>query len=307
MTRAWIITLVVACGAPSAPSAPSAPTGLPAAMIAGPAGADDPIVATVGGRPVYGSCVAAQVARDPRLDRRAALGECVDFELLAQAAEARGAGAATEVAEVTHRALVSRLVELDFERRVSKPEDLPAQIEAGLARNRANMARPELRLSQYVRIKVDRNAPSDRDAAARALADRIHAALADETGLLAKNVEETARRLGTGAGFELETNRIRVADPAAIVPAYQGDDLAVAQALFAIPEVGRVSPVFRTAAGWDFVLLEELVPAKVFTREEVVARLFDAARRDEFVAWCERVRAELHIEVIKHPELLGPS
>jgi len=54
-----------------------------------PAGPGDAVVATVGGRPVWASCVAAQAARGTRT-RRAALGECVDFELLAQAAEARG-------------------------------------------------------------------------------------------------------------------------------------------------------------------------------------------------------------------------
>jgi hypothetical protein len=53
------------------------------------AAADDVVVALAAGRPVYGSCVAAQAERG-HLSRDAALRECIDFELMAQEAERRG-------------------------------------------------------------------------------------------------------------------------------------------------------------------------------------------------------------------------
>lgn len=296
MKRA-VLALVAACGGSGGePVVPAPPRTAPAALVATPA-AGDVVVATVAGRPVYGSCVAAQAARG-HLDRRAALDECIAFELLAQAAEIRGAQHAGEVAEATRRALVSRLVETDFERRIRGPEDLPVQIEAAFSEVKAYLNRPELRASQYVRVKVDDKVPDAVAAKARAVADRIHAALADETGLFSTNVEEVAHRLGDNQGFELEINRIRPSPAAALVPPY-------AKALFEIPEVGRVSPVFRTAWGWDFTLLEQVIPARLFTRDEVVRDLFPKVQRAAFVAWCDQLRTQLGVRVEENVAALG--
>jgi hypothetical protein len=268
-------------------------------MTAQPSGPDDAIVATVGGRPVYAACVAAQAGRN-HLTREAALRECVDFELLAQAADARGLAADHEVVLETRRELVSRLVETDFERRVRTPADLAPQVEAELARNQNRMERPELRRSFYIRVLVPDKASADVDAAAHALADRIHAALANEVGLFAVNAREIAERVARGSGASLDMQEFKPAVQGYTVPAYDA-------ALFSIPEVGRVSEVARTPWGYDILLLTEIIEHKIFTRDEVVPLIFADARRVEFVRWANAIREQLAVTVLRDDSLLDPK
>src|SRR5262245_17970595 len=117
---ALALASVAACsGAPDPASTPRAAQAV--SLVAPARGSDDVVVAQVNGRPVWGSCVAAQLQRMPAATRDGALRECVDFELLAQAAETRGLAAQAEVTDETRRALVSRLVETGFEDRHRSP------------------------------------------------------------------------------------------------------------------------------------------------------------------------------------------
>src|SRR5262245_24622681 len=99
------LLVLVACGSSKAP-APPTPTGPPAAWLPTPA-ADDVQVATVNGKPVWGSCVTAQGAH--AASKQDALKQCIDFELMAQAADARGLATDPDVALATRTALVSQL------------------------------------------------------------------------------------------------------------------------------------------------------------------------------------------------------
>ncbi|HWU88103.1 MAG TPA: hypothetical protein VN253_12540, partial [Kofleriaceae bacterium] len=99
----WIA--IAACGG-AAEAPPRARAGA-APAVSPPEGREDAAVASVNGRPVWGSCVAHQAARGAA-SREAALAECIDFELLAQAAEARGLAADPEVGEAARRAMVGR-------------------------------------------------------------------------------------------------------------------------------------------------------------------------------------------------------
>src|SRR5688500_1194279 len=115
----WLLVFAIACGGSKSPSAP-APSGPPASFIAAPA-RDDVQVATVNGRPVWGSCVTGQGARGATRDE--ALAQCIDFELLAQAAEARGLAVDPDVVLATRTALVSQLVAREYEDKYDGPED----------------------------------------------------------------------------------------------------------------------------------------------------------------------------------------
>ena len=287
---------VLACGGSTAP--PPQPVGLPAAMVATAAGSADVVVAQVAGRPVWGSCVAAQVGRG--VNRDVALRDCIDFELLAQVAEARGFGLDREVADETKRALVSRLVETDFERRYRTPADLAAQLDRAFAEDdtQTRMNRPELRESFYVRVVIPELAPPAADAVARAVADKIHAALADETGLFPNHVTDVAYKVANDSAVTLELKAYPIA--------YRGGGTVAAyeQALFAIPEVGQVSPVFRTKWGWDVVLLTKLIEAKQFTRDEVEPIKFASLRREEFDKWVDSIRLSLGVTVLTNKALL---
>ncbi|HSS01864.1 MAG TPA: hypothetical protein VLM79_32625, partial [Kofleriaceae bacterium] len=273
------ILLVAAAGCGAPPSAPSGPAV--AAIVATPKlTPDDTEVARVNGRPVWSSCVAVQAGaaaagRAPDELRRSALDQCVAFELLSQAAEARGLAAGREVAEATRTAAVNRLVEIDFEQRYKTPDDLKQAVDIVMERNAWRMHILELRASTFARFDVPAGAPHDVDARAHALADKLAAELAGETGLFGVHLSEAAKRIGAGSDIQLETTDVR--------PTHQDDLVApYAKALYSIPEVGRIAPPVRTQWGWDVVLWTGGIEARERTRDEVVADLFPELRRQQF-------------------------
>src|SRR5688500_12830444 len=103
------ILVLSACG--HGASTPPEPVRhvVPTTAEAQPAGADDLVVARVDGRPVYGSCVRAQVA-GLGVDVAAALDQCVAFELLAGAADAQGLRADEDVGDAWRREMVRALI-----------------------------------------------------------------------------------------------------------------------------------------------------------------------------------------------------
>ena len=279
-------------GAASGPAPVVAPTVIATPRLT----ADDAPVARVNGRPVWASCVAVQarkVAAGTEADRRAtALDQCVAFELLAQAAEARGEAGAPEVAEAARTAEVNRLVETDFEQRYRTPADLAPQIDALLKANAARMHIPQIRGSTFARFIVPPHAPDEIEARARALADRLATELAGQIGLYGVHLTEAARRIAEGSGIKLET--------ADVPPNYQ-DRLVdtYGAALYAILEVGRTSPAFRTPWGWDVVIWTGGIEARDRSRDEVAAAIFPELRRQQFVSWTNQIgkRLGVHVEV----------
>jgi hypothetical protein len=268
--------------------------------VARAASTDDTVVAQVDGRPVWGSCVADQLQRGIATDRNRALAQCIDFELLAQAAEARGLASDRDVLEETRRALVSRLVAVGFEARYQRPDDLKDIVDRVVERNRPQMDKPELRQSAFVRVEVATTATPDEDARAKALAEQIHAALANETGLFPSHLTDTANRLATGTGLHITNNEFRAATREGVVKEY-GD------ALFAISEVGRISPPTRTKWGWDIVLLLRVYPPRVYTRDEVAADVFPELRRQFFMRWVDDIMASLGVKIVVDQQQLAES
>ena len=86
MRAAMVLGLcAVGCGGNA-----SAPVAQQRALADAPAaGSDDFVVARVDGHPIWASCVSAQATRT-KGDRTTALRDCIDFELLAWRAAARG-------------------------------------------------------------------------------------------------------------------------------------------------------------------------------------------------------------------------
>lgn len=294
--RCVLACVLAACGGP--PSPPPAPPAAPVVIATPRLTADDVEVAKVNGRPVWSSCVATQArtldaaARAPDQLRAAALDQCMAFELLAQAAEARGLAQAREVREATRSALVNRLVETDFEQRYRTPADMKQAIDTVMQRNEWRMHILQLRASTFARFLVPSDAPPEIDARAHALADRLAAELAGQTGLYGVHLIDAARRIAAGSDIKLETADVR--------PTHQDDLVApYARALYGISEIGRISPVVRTQWGWDVVLWTGGVEANERTRDEVVAEMFPELRRHQFQLWASQLAKQLgvHIEV----------
>lgn len=284
------LLIVAACGQ----SAPPSPHGPQIALTAPQSAPDDVQIATVNGRPVWGSCVAAQAARGATRDQ--ARDQCIAFELLAQAAEARGEYASSEVHEALTAALVNRLVERDFEAHYAAPADLQLQIDEMLKGNEWRLHVPEIRASSYARFNVPASGGFAAESKAKVLAQELYDALANETGLYPNHLNDAAKRFNDPL-VRLETADVPPKIPSQLVKPY-------ADALFAIPEVGRVAPPVRTKWGWDVVLLTAKIPARDRSREEFAADVFPELRRQQFATWATGIAKSLGLTVEKHEELL---
>lgn len=280
--RAVILSLTAlvgaaACGDAAPPRPPTTTTRALPALDATAAGPDDLIVARVGGRPVWGSCVAAQ-ARAHGRTRQAALDECIALELAAQEAERRGLHHDPDVGEEVTRALAAALVDREFAARYRTPADLPAYLtEGALRRFEIRMHRPELRYSFFARIELKAPAGSPEDLAAGAAARAAHATLAGRRDLFPQDVEAALRaaagpdmKVGTGAPERVHREGLQ---------AYYADPL------FALPGVGAVTAPVRGPYGWDLILMTGHTEPREMTRDELLAEVFGALRIRWFQDW----------------------
>ena len=287
--RAVVLAMIAACGGAPDPQPAGGKATRAASSIATRTSASDEIVAQVNGRPVWASCVAAQGAKLGSPDPRKALDECIAFELLAQEADKRGLADDPEVVDATRTALVSRLVEVGFEAKYTKPTDLGDRLEKWLRDNAFRMHRPDLRASAYARVVLPPNAPADQDGAARALAESLHAKVASETGMFASDLIDAAK-VPAPAGLTIETAIVGQKARPQLDPSY-GD------VLFSIPEVGRVGKPVRTPWGWDIVLWTGGLPPQEMTRDEIAASAFPELRRSMFPIWVAQIQRDLGVKV----------
>jgi len=290
LATAWLS----ACG--SAPAPTAGPPPAPVVIATPRLTADDLAVATVNGHTVWGSCVTAQAqglaAGTPDERRRAALDQCIAFELLAPAGEARGLAAAPEVAVAVRTAAVSRLVETDFEQHYRGPDDLKAQSDAIMARNEWRLHVPQMRASAFARFTVPKEAGPDVDARAHALADKLAAELAGQTGLYGSHLSEAAARVAAGSDIKLDGSDVKPSRPDDLVKPY-------ADALFGLAAVGQASRAVRTDWGWDVIVWTGGIAAKERSRDEVVGEMFPELRRRQFQIWAGQIAKQLgiHVEV----------
>lgn len=281
-----LLALFAGCAGSSAPP-PATSSGPPASLVATSAAQDDVQVATVNGRPVWGSCVTAQTVGGK--SREDALRECVDFELMAQAAESRGLATDPEVVEATHTALVSQVVAYDYEAKYGRPSDFGTVYDQLVAKNRARADHDEYRASAYARIDVPKGASPAQDEAAHALMTEVAAALVNEHGLMPQHLKEIAEKV--------VGSRAKVSFSA--VPAYlpRGLDPVYSQALFALPEVGRAAGPVRTAWGWDVVLWSDVVPAVHPTADQIAEQMLPDVKRSYFTYWVNTIASRLGVKV----------
>jgi hypothetical protein len=256
----------------------------------------DIVVGTVGERPIWGSCVVAQMKRGAKT-REAAAQECASFEVLALEAEQRGLATHAEVIDETRRALVSRFVELEFEAGFRSPDQHRAEIDA-LVANPPPQLTQEVRVAAQALILVDSKAPADVDAKHRKVAEEIHAALANETGLSTPHIAPVAERIAKQHGVEKD---LALEGPYAYVGQRTWQKVWV-DALYAIPEVGRVGPVIRIEQGWVVMALVDLKPKP--TTAEIEQLAFENIRARKFDEWSAGIVATRGIAIKKNPQLL---
>lgn len=294
MRAAVLLLAVAACGRDAAPTRAVGPSSAvsPTIVEAQPAGADDAVVATVNGHPVYGSCVAAQAAAHA-LEARAALDQCVAFELLAQEAEARGLRADVEVGEAWRRELVRAVIDDDLGE-IDTFDELPRAFLDRIEfdeKQRPFLHRPEMRAAYFVRAAVAKTAKPGgaEDEAARALAQAIYDELRDRDDVLRDDLVETGTRLAAERGMpEIQTEPEPYFTPPddsspvrAAVPPFRN-------ALYALPAIGTVHAPVRTKWGWDVILWHDTLPAADLTEQ-----MLGAAMRGYFVVWSDAIARTL--------------
>ena len=280
--RLLVLLSLVGCG--SSPPA-ATPSGPPAGVEATRASADDVIVATVNGKPVWGSCVTAQAARGAT--RRDALQQCVDFELLAQTADHRGYALDAEVARATHTAMVSELVATAYEAGYTEPAQFGPFWQQAYKKAIWHIRHENYRASAYVRLAVAD--PKDEGAAQHAIADKIAGAVAHEPGLMGPSLLALAQQ-AAGADVKLDHQD---------VPAYRAGalDEHYATALFAIPQIGRATGAVRTKWGWDVIVWTDDVPAADPPEADVIAALLPDVKVAYFNHWVDGIAKSLGVSV----------
>jgi hypothetical protein len=163
--------------------------------------------------------------------------------------------------------------------------------------------RDEYRASAYVRVVVPPGASAADDAAARAIAERIAAACAGERGLLGSHLVAIATR---DAGDRRVVPADKELHPGTIewqqlVPFRNGGrnglEDAYADALFAIPEIGRTSPAVRTTRGWDVIAWTGVEPALAPQPDELAAQLLPEVQRAFFARWVATIARQLGVHV----------
>lgn len=284
--RSLLVLGLVACGSSKVPPPPT-PTGPPAAWLPTPA-PDDVQVATVNGKPVWGSCVTAQAAH--ATSKQDALKQCIDFELLAQAADARGLATDPEVAQATRTALVSQVVAFEYEDKYQKPADFGPAWDSMVQRNKLRFDHVEYRASAYVRINVDKKATADDDAKAHAIVEEIATKLAGERGLSPPQFFDLAEQIAAG----------RATTTHAVVTPYSrgGLDKPYEDALFSIPDIGQTAPhAVRTKWGWDVILYNDVVPEHHATAEELEREMLPELKRQYFTTWTNQVAQKLGVKI----------
>jgi len=299
MRRLLAIAVLAGCG--STPATAPAPEPAQIALAAPAGGSDDVIVASVNGRPVWASCVGAQAqakAGESEAQRKdLALHECIDFELLAQAAEARGLARDPEVASAHRTELVSRLIARDFEAVYQTPADFHGVFDPQIAQNAPRQHEPEFRASAYVRVMIPDHPSAAVDAEAHALAAQIAAAVADQTGLFGANLFEIAQAVAKGSKLPL----VHADVPFNAIDRLQHE---YGTALFAIPAIGRSAGPVRTTmpahpdqGGWDVLVWTDVVPAAELTHDQLVAAMFPDLLRSFFARWVDQIVRALGVHV----------
>lgn len=295
--------IAVGCGG-AAPDAPTVAHSGP--LAATPAGSDDVQIATVNGLPVWRSCVEAQAARH-HLSRDAAVRECVDFELLAQAAAAHDA---SDPDESMKTALVSRFVELNYED--VTPNGLDDYADKIVDRNLWRLHRPEYRASTYVRVVVPYNTGPEVEARGKAVADAIEKELGDHpTGLYPRHLEDAAKKVADAEHlvFEPGANELpkdmRITWEQRQAAHISQIDKTYGKALWEIPEVGQVSPPIRTKWGWDVILFHDQITPREITRDELTTEMLPDIRRGYFAKWVDQIAKSRNIKITTNDDAIA--
>ncbi len=229
----------------------------------------DAVVATVNGRSIFASCVRIQ-AEAHNLSREDALQECIDFELLAEAAHEAGTQADPDVQSAAKQELVRTFIEERYS--VRGPEDIPADLVKKLW-DQVNVPRynhPELRAIAFCRIPLtaEQGPESQEYKVGLAFIESVYEKLRDTRNLEKDDLFEPCWKPHyEDAGVHaLKLNTFKLHPKSGYMPVFR-------ESVFGAQEAGVVLPPVYSQYGIDLMLITELIPEKTSTFEEVEPEL----------------------------------
>ncbi len=268
------------------------------------------VVAQVNGHPIYARCVETQAGAH-HIGNAQALQECIDFELLAQAAHDAGTLEHPDVQAAGKRELVRSFVQARYE--IHSPADLPEALVKKLW-DQSNVPRynhPELRNIVFCRIALskEQGPESDEYKTAEKFLRRVYEQLRDRNDLEKNDLFAPCYEEYEAAGVhKMELLTFRRTPKRGYQPVFH-------PTIFDGPETaGMVTPPLHTQYGWDLILLTEVVPAKETAMAEVDDELrkalfevpvFEPKRDAIFQTWYAPFAKARHIEV--HADALPGS
>ncbi len=293
MRRIWIIGAVAlaACsGKESSHESGAAPTATPASaevsLTADPG--NRLVVARVDGVPVYGDCVERQAAAH-HLDERAALEECIDFQLLAGEADRKGYRTNPAVLAARKTEMARALIDDKFLAHFSSPEDVPeSDLHAAYAqlKDREYVRPEERRETQYARIKMSEKTPTwkPRFWAALAISWFVYWHFQDQHDLTEGTFLREAAEVA--APWEVAHEKYPFS-----FPQHSRIQEVYSRATWEIPEPGMVHAPIRSRWGFDIILLISVLPPVNLSFEQALPdlrqKIFARSRLRAFIHWSE--------------------
>lgn len=242
-------------------------------MVAEAAGNE--VVATVNGRPVFASCVRIQ-AEGHSLTAEKALQECIDFELLAQAAWAADYNKDQDVQSAAKREMVRAFIEDRYN--IRGPEDIPEDLVKRLW-DQVQVPRynhPELRNIVFCRVPLTAEQGPDSNEYKTGLAflQSVYEKLRDQRGLEKNDLFELCwepHYVNAGV-HKLKLNTFTMRPKSGYLDVYK-------EPVFGPEEAGLVVPPVYSQFGLDLILITQISLAKSTTFKEAEAELRDALFR----------------------------
>lgn len=259
-------------------------------------------VAEVGGVPIYEQCVAIQ-AQAHKLDRRAALDECIAFEVLAQAAQKRGLHLDPDVDAIRRTESVRQLLHHEIVAPMPSVEATDRSIlEDAYREFRDRIYAPERREIFHLYAPFPKHREprgTEGDAAAKKRAEELYAQLSqwrdltpDEMLFIAQGIagDEPLGPIDDKTDtFRREVFKVYLDQP--------NMPREFSHAAFDIPEVGMVSVPTRSDYGWHIILYLSRDPARMANVDEAAQWLFQAVRFQRYRAFSGELGKDVDVEI----------
>ncbi len=247
-------------------------------------------VASVNGMAIYDDCVRTQAAAHS-LSASAALQECIDFELLAQAAQPHLLDQGVQRAG--KQALVREFIRQRYP--VKEPKDIPIDAVTKLwniVSTRRKYQHPELRRIAFCRIPLPADEPIASEASLRSkiFLESIYNVLKSKDHLKKTDLWEQCYPVYKDKGIEKLELLIAKTAPR------NGYETEFRSAIFDGPQTaGMVLPPLHTKYGWDLILLTQVRKERDTSFAEATPSLqavlftnpvYEGWRSSIFAQWC---------------------